>query len=70
MKRAEYYAGRWDGVCCRCRGDYFANRGNSTCLACNAQRQDEISQGLWFDEDGPQDETNSEWISAQEFLPA
>ncbi len=51
MTRSEYYAGTWDGICCTCGGNYFQTRGNTTCLSCNAQRQDEIAQGLVFEED-------------------
>ena len=53
MKREEHYAGEWDGVCGRCGHNYFKCRGNCTCLACNAQRQEEVGQGLFFDGDDP-----------------
>ena len=66
MTRKEYYGEQWDGTCTSCGHDYFACRGNCTCLSCNAQRQDEITDGLWFEEDGPADDSNIEWREARE----
>lgn len=64
MTRKEHYT-EWDGLCVSCGHDYFTCRGNCTCLSCNAQRQDEIRQRLWFDQDGSQDQSNIEWREAQ-----
>lgn len=64
MTRRDHYTD-WDGKCTSCGDDYFKNRGNTTCLSCNAQRQGEIRDGLWFDEDGPKNESNIEWREAQ-----
>jgi len=48
--RAAYYAKRgWDGICVACGHDYINNcHGDCTCLSCNAQRQDEVKDGLTF----------------------
>ncbi len=62
--RKQHYT-EWDGKCASCGHDYFECRGNCTCLSCNAQRQDEIREGHWFDEDGPKDQRNIEWREAQ-----
>lgn len=68
MTRQEYYGepDPWDGICTTCQHDYFTCRGNCTCLSCNGQRQDEIRDKLWFDEDGARDDSNIEWREAQE----
>jgi hypothetical protein len=67
MTRTEFYAEKWDGVCQTCGDNYFECRGNCTCLSCNAQRQDEIKDGLWFAEDGEQNESNIEYADAASF---
>lgn len=69
--RASFYASEeagdnqgWDGICVSCSHSYFQCRGNCTCLSCNAQRQDEIKNALWFDEDGEKDKSNIEYRDA------
>ncbi|MDI9430101.1 MAG: hypothetical protein QM570_00085 [Planctomycetota bacterium] len=64
--RRDYYANQpepWDGTCTRCGHSYFECRGNCTCLACNAQRQNEISKGLLFEDDPPWERSNAETVS-------
>lgn len=76
MTREEFYlsdeAGEeqgWDGTCVTCGHSYFVCRGNCSCLSCNAQRQAELRDGRWFDEDGLADDSNIEWQEAAEFWP-
>jgi hypothetical protein len=67
MTRTEFYADKWDGICKSCGDNYIECRGNCTCLACNAQRQDEIKNDLWFAEDGEQNQSNIEYADAVSF---
>ena len=54
MTRQQHYAETWDGTCCVCGANYFESAPlgiPNGCLSCLAQWQDEIRQGLQFDED-------------------